>query len=122
MQMSNEAPRQQLGSGEQASRRPLSLTYRKIESLPPDRRNSRTHPKAQDQIAASINAFGFTNPILVDPAGVIIADHGRLLGAKAAGLTEVPTIELVGLSEAQKGALRLADNKIALGADGTSSC
>ena len=74
------------------------------------------------QIAASINAFGFTNPILVDPAGVIIADHGRLLGAKAAGLTEVPTIELVGLSEAQKGALRLADNKIALGADGTSSC
>ncbi len=65
---------------------------------------------------ASISAFGFTNPILVDEAGGLIAGHGRLLAAKELGLAEVPTIELAGLTEPQKRALRLADNKIALGA------
>jgi DNA modification methylase len=69
-----------------------------------------------EQITASIRAFGFTNPILVDPEGVLIAGHGRLLAAKSIGMAEVPTIELVGLTDAQKRALRLADNKIALGA------
>src|SRR3546814_1966177 len=64
----------------------------------------------------SIRAFGFTNPILIDPDGGLIAGHGRLLAAKAMGLAEVPTIALAGLGEAQKRALRLADNKIALGA------
>ena len=97
--------------------RPLSVTYRAAASLKPDPRNARTHPKRQvDQIIASMREFGFTNPILVDPDGVIIAGHGRLLAAKAMGLAEVPTIELTGLNDAQRRALRLADNKIALGA------
>src|SRR5258706_15221528 len=96
---------------------PLVVIYRSVDTLFPDARNARTHPKRQlDQIAASIRQFGFTNPILIDSAGVIIAGHGRLLAAKALGLTEVPTITLAGLSDAQKRALRVADNKIALGA------
>ena len=95
----------------------LALEYRPLGSLIPDPRNARTHPKRQlDQIAASIREFGFTNPILVDPEGRIIAGHGRLLAAKALGLDEVPTIALSGLTDPQKRALRLADNKIALGA------
>jgi len=99
------------------SPRPLSVTYRAAGSLKPDPRNARTHPKRQvDQIIASMRKFGFTNPILVDPDGMIIAGHGRLLAAKAMGLAEVPTIELTGLNDAQRRALRLADNKIALGA------
>src|SRR5215204_2534138 len=96
---------------------PLSVTYRATASLKPDPRNARTHSKRQvEQIIASIRQFGFTNPILVDPDGELIAGHGRLLAAKAIGMAEVPTIELAGLSEAQKRALRLADNKIALNA------
>ncbi len=97
--------------------RPLAVTYRPVDSLAPSPRNARTHPKRQlDQIVASIREFGFTNPILIDPDGAVIAGHGRLLAAKAMALAEVPTIILEGLSEAQKRALRLADNKIALGA------
>ena len=96
---------------------PLVITYRLIASLMPDPRNARTHPKKQiEQIAGSIRAFGFTNPVLVDGDGGIIAGHGRLLAAKLIGLTEVPTIALPHLSDAQKRALRLADNKLALGA------
>ena len=77
------------------SLRPLSVTYRAPGSLKPDPRNARTHPKRQvEQIIASMRKFGFTNPILVDPDGMIIAGHGRLLAAKAIGLAEVPTIEL----------------------------
>ena len=97
--------------------RPLAVTYRAAASIKPDPRNARTHPKRQvDQIIASIREFGFTNPILIDPESIVIAGHGRLLAAKSMGLAEVPTIELVGLNEAQKRALRLADNKIALNA------
>jgi DNA modification methylase len=96
---------------------PLAVTYRATESLKPDPRNARTHSKRQvEQIVASIKQFGFTNPILIDPDGVLIAGHGRLLAAKSIGMVEVPTIELVGLTDAQKRALRIADNKIALGA------
>jgi hypothetical protein len=103
--------------GDSTTFRPLSVTYRSTGTLKPDPRNARTHSKAQvQQIVASIRQFGFTNPILIDPDGVLIAGHGRLLAAKAMGMAEVPTIELVGLSDAQKRALRLADNKIALGA------
>jgi DNA modification methylase len=95
----------------------LALTYCAISDLIPDPRNARTHPKRQiEQLKASIEAFGFTNPILADPDGHIIAGHGRLQAARAMGLTEVPTITLSGLSEAQKRALRIADNKIALNA------
>lgn len=100
-----------------ATHRPLAVVYKATASLIPDPRNARTHPKRQiEQIVASIEAFGFTNPILADPEGRLIAGHGRLLAAKQAGLAEVPVIELSGLTEAQKKALRLADNKIALNA------
>ena len=95
----------------------LAVTYRTTASIKPDPRNARTHSKRQiEQIVASIREFGFTNPILLDPESVVIAGHGRLLAAKSMGLAEVPTIELAGLGEAQKRALRLADNKIALNA------
>ena len=97
--------------------RPLSVVYKPTGSLTPDPRNARTHPKRQiEQIAQSIRAFGFTNPILADPEGNLIAGHGRLRAAKEMGLAEVPVIELGGLTEPQKKALRLADNKIALNA------
>ena len=63
--------------------RPLTVVYRPIASLVPDPRNARTHPKRQvDQIVASIRAFGFTNPVLADPEGRLIAGHGRLLAAR----------------------------------------
>lgn len=95
----------------------LTVTYRAVGDLIPDPRNARTHPKRQiDQLKASIEAFGFTNPILIDPEGHIIAGHGRLQAARALGIAEVPTITLSGLSEVQKRALRIADNKIALNA------
>ena len=97
--------------------RPLAVTYRPVDTLVPSPRNARTHPKRQvDQIVASIGEFGFTNPILIDPDGAVIAGHGRLLAAKAMALAEVPTIILEGLDDAQKRALRLSDNKIALNA------
>lgn len=97
--------------------RPLSVSYRAIDALTPDPRNARTHPRKQiAQIAASIREFGFSNPILIDPEGHLIAGHGRLLAAKELALSEVPVIELAGLTDLQKRALRLADNKIALGA------
>lgn len=95
----------------------LAVTYRAISDLIPDPRNARTHPKRQiEQLKASIEAFGFTNPILADPDGHIIAGHGRLQAAREVGISEVPTIILPGLSEIQKRALRIADNKIALNA------
>ena len=100
-----------------ATDRPLAVVYKPTASLIPDPRNARTHPKRQiEQIVASIAAFGFTNPILADPEGNLIAGHGRLRAAKEMGLAEVPVIELAGLTEPQKKALRLADNKIALNA------
>ena len=96
---------------------PLSLQFRHPDELRPDPGNARTHPKTQvAQIAASLREFGFVNPILVDEGRTIIAGHGRLLAAKTVGLAQVPVIELTGLTSAQKRALRLADNKIALNA------
>src|SRR6476469_5947405 len=97
--------------------RQLAIVYRATSSLQPDPRNARTHPKRQiTQLVKSIQQFGFTSPLLVDEAGVLIAGHGRLRAAQELGLAEVPSITLGGLSEAQKKALRLADNKIALNA------
>lgn len=97
--------------------RRLEVSYTQIEKLIPDPRNARTHSKKQvTQIAESISAFGFTNPVLADPEGNIIAGHGRLRAARQLNLSELPVIVLTGLSEAQKKALRLADNKIALNA------
>jgi DNA modification methylase len=96
---------------------PLAIAYRAPADLAPDPRNARTHPKAQvEQLKRAISAFGFTNPVLVDEAGVLIAGHGRLRAARDLGLAAIPTITLAGLSDANKRALRIADNRIALGA------
>lgn len=95
----------------------LSVVYRKVDDLIPYARNARTHSADQvARIAASIKEFGWTNPILVDGENGIIAGHGRLAAARKLGLIEVPTIELSGLSETQKRAYILADNKLALDA------
>ncbi|XUU60838.1 site-specific DNA-methyltransferase [Erythrobacter sp. HA6-11] len=97
--------------------RPLQVVYKTLAELTPDPRNARTHSKIQiEQIIASIRAFGFTNPILADPQGHLIAGYGRLRAAKEMKLETVPVIVLDGLTEPQKKALRLADNKIALNA------
>ena len=93
-----------------------------IEMVDPDRlipylRNARTHSQEQvEQIAASIREFGFTNPILIGDDDVLIAGHGRLIAALALGLPEVPTITLSHLSDVQRRALILADNRIAANA------
>ena len=95
----------------------LEIRYRPVAELTPDPNNARTHPKRQiEQLKASIEAFGFTNPILADETGAMIAGHGRLIAATALGMRDVPVITLEGLSGPQKRALRLADNKIALNA------
>jgi len=96
---------------------PTQIELRSIRALVPDVRNSRTHSDAQvAQVAASIREFGWTNPILVDGEGVIIAGHARLLAARKLGLEEVPVIVLAHLTPAQKRALVIADNKLALNA------
>ena len=88
-----------------------------MEDLAPATRNARIHSSEQiAQLVASISAFGWTNPILIDEDRAIIAGHGRLEAARAAGLSEVPTITLTGLGTAQKRALAIADNKLALNA------
>jgi DNA modification methylase len=95
----------------------LALTYRTVEALIPYAKNARTHSDAQvAEIAASIREFGWTNPVLVDGENGVIAGHGRLLAARKLGIGTVPVIELAGLSEAQKRAYIIADNKMALNA------
>ena len=85
-----------------------------MDNLTPYARNARTHSDDQiAQIAASIAEFGFTNPILIGGDDVIIAGHGRLMAAQKLGLAEVPVIVLDHLTEAQRRALVIADNKIA---------
>ena len=104
-------------SPERISGRDLAVEHRSLDSLIPYARNARTHSKAQvEQIAASIREFGWTNPVLVDGEKGIIAGHGRVLAARVLGLATVPVIELSGLSEAQRRAYVLADNKLALNA------
>lgn len=96
----------------------LSIIYRDIDDLIPYVNNARTHSDEQVlQIASSIKEFGFTNPILIDEQGGIIAGHGRILAGKKLDLKEVPTITLAGLTEAQKKAYVIADNKLALNSD-----
>ncbi len=97
----------------------MSPTYLTVAAgdLTPSRRNARTHTSKQiDQIAESIRAFGFTNPLLIDEADVLIAGHGRFEAAKTLGLETVPAIRITHLSAPEKRALMLADNKIALNA------
>src|ERR1700730_12320330 len=88
-----------------------------LEKLIPFARNPRTHSDAQvAQIAASIKAFGFNSPIVVDTDAGVIAGHGRLLAARQLGLEEVPVIVLDHLSETQKRAYIIAENQLALNA------
>jgi ParB family chromosome partitioning protein len=96
---------------------PDQLETIKIDALIPYARNSRTHSDAQvAQIAASIKEFGFTNPVLIDKDGGIIAGHGRVLAARKLKMDEVPCIRLSHLTEVQTRALVIADNKLALNA------
>lgn len=93
------------------------IVSRKVEALIPYARNSRTHSDEQvAQIAASVREFGWTNPILIDGENGIIAGHGRVLAARKLGMAEVPCIELAGLSDIQRRAYIIADNKLALNA------
>lgn len=93
----------------------MKISHRATGSLVPYARNSRTHPKAQiAQIVESINQWGWTNPVLIDEAGRIIAGHGRVMAAQELGMAKVPCIVLAGLTEAQKRAYTVADNSIAL--------
>ena len=92
----------------------LSLQYKPLEMLIPYARNARQHSDAQvAQIAASIREFGWAAPIIVDAQSNVIAGHGRLLAARKLGLAEVPVVSLDHLSDTQRRALILADNKIA---------
>ena len=93
------------------------IEYLKLDKLTGYATNSRTHSDEQiDQIAASITEFGFTNPILIDENSIIIAGHGRLEAAKRLDLDEAPCLRLSHLTEAQKKAYVIADNKLALNA------
>ena len=95
----------------------MEIIYKKVQDLIPYINNSRTHSEEQvNQIVASINEFGFTNPLLIDEKDNIIAGHGRLMASKKLGMEEVPCIVLEGLTEAQKKAYIIADNKMALNA------
>ena len=102
------APRSSPASGEP------QILERPVASLRASRRNPRTHSERQiRQIAASIEAFGFTNPVLIDKQGTVIAGHGRVRAAKQLGLAKVPTLCLEHLSEAQVRAYVIADNRLA---------
>ena len=88
-----------------------------VADLIPYARNARTHSDEQvAQLAASIREFGWTNPVLIDGERGIIAGHGRVLAARKLGITEVPCIEIAHMTDAQKRAYILADNKLALNA------
>lgn len=98
----------------QISIRDLRIDMVQVSSLKPYPGNARAHSAKQiDQIAGSIRQFGWTNPILIDASGGVIAGHGRLEAAKRLGLQDVPVVRISDLSEAQKRAYILADNKLA---------
>jgi hypothetical protein len=87
----------------------LRLEHWPVERLVPSARNARTHTDAQvAEIAGSIRAFGFTNPILVGEDGDVVAGHGRLAAARRLGISMVPVVPLVGLTEVQRRQLMLA--------------
>ena len=91
----------------------MKIETRKITDLKPYAHNPKTHPEEQvDKIARSIEEFGFLVPILIDADNSIIAGHGRILAAKKLGLTEIPTIQVDHLTEAQIRAYRIADNRL----------
>lgn len=93
------------------------IEYVSVDNLKAYERNARTHSDEQvQQVAESIKEFGFTNPVLIDENNELIAGHGRTMAAKSIGMKEVPAIRLKGLTAAQKKALRIADNQLALNA------
>ena len=95
----------------------VAVEYLALDALIPYVRNSRTHSDDQvAQLAGSIKEFGFTNPVLIDSENELIAGHGRVLAARKLGLLQIPCIRLGYLSETQKRALVIADNRIALNA------
>lgn len=91
----------------------LNIVYRQIKDLKPYKKNAKKHTKEQvEWIANSIKEFGFTQPVIVDKHNSVVAGHGRILGAKKAGLKSVPTVCLEELTEEQIKAYRLVDNKL----------
>lgn len=91
----------------------LNIKYRPIKELKPYKKNAKKHSKEQvEQIANSIKEFGFTQPVIIDKYDCVVAGHGRILGAKKAGLKQVPTVCLDELTEEQIKAYRLVDNKL----------
>lgn len=95
----------------------INVIFKNISELNGYERNTRTHSAEQiEQIAVSIQEYGWTNPVLIDEEGVIIAGHGRCAAAELLGIERVPTITLVGLTDVQKRAYRIADNKLPLNA------
>ena len=95
----------------------LQVQLRPVAALVPYQKNARTHSEEQiSQIGASIEEFGWTNPILIAPDNTVIAGHARLAAAKKLRLAEVPVIVLGHLTDAQRPALVIADNQLALGA------
>ena len=94
--------------------RDLKVCTVAVSELRPYDRNPRTHSKKQlRQIAELIRTFGWTNPILIDAQGAVLAGHGRLAAAKSLGIERVPTISIDDMTEAQRRAYILADNKLA---------
>jgi len=94
-----------------------AMKITQVSEITPYSKNAREHSEAQiSQISASIREFGFTNPLLIDEHNVLIAGHGRLAAARQLRMAELPALVLTGLTDAQKAALRIADNKLALNA------
>lgn len=91
----------------------LNIVYRQIKDLKPYKKNAKKHTKEQvEKIANSIKEFGFTQPVIIDKNMSVVAGHGRILGAKKAGIKNVPTVMLEELTEEQIKAYRLVDNKL----------
>lgn len=91
----------------------MNVIYKNIKELKPYKKNAKKHPKEQvERIANSIKEFGFTQPVIIDKNNCVVAGHGRILGAKKAGLKQVPTVCLEDLTEEQIKAYRLVDNRL----------
>lgn len=90
----------------------IEIKYKSIKELKPYKKNAKKHPKEQiERIANSIKEFGFTQPVIIDKDNYVVAGHGRILGAKKAGIKNIPTVCLEDLTEEQIKAYRLVDNK-----------
>lgn len=91
----------------------LQIVYMSIKDLKPYKKNAKKHTAEQiNRIAESIKEFGFKSPVLIDQCNCVVAGHGRVMGAKKAGLKEVPVIRISDLTEDQVKAYRLVDNKL----------